>query len=340
MEWERHETADLRSMRHAAAAIGRDSRIVQGAGGNVSVKIGEVMWIKASGTWLAEAALRDIMVPVLLSSESTDSFTVPDWDESGLRPSIETSMHAALPHAVVLHVHSVDAIALAVRTDSAAELDEKLAGLRWAFVPYARPGAPLTQAIAEATPECGADVLILANHGLVVAAPTVSSAEALLVEVIKRLAVQPRSAPPGSPAIAEKIAGCGFRPVTDSATHALATDSISLKIAESGILYPDQVVFLGRAPLAIDSNEDFANALAAYKSSGKPRPKWAIVRGVGVAIADDVARGGEELLRCLADVAARIPAGAELSVLTAAEIKALTEWDAEQYRQQMAPTTG
>ena len=55
----------------------------------------------------------------------------------------------------------------------------KLRDFNWAFIPYARPGLPLANAIAPRL-KPGIDVLILGNHGLVVAAETVAEAEKLL----------------------------------------------------------------------------------------------------------------------------------------------------------------
>ena len=51
-------------LRRFSARVGADPRLVQGAGGNTSLKVGGVLWIKASGTWLARAAEDDIFVPV------------------------------------------------------------------------------------------------------------------------------------------------------------------------------------------------------------------------------------------------------------------------------------
>ena len=335
------ETASLMALRRLAAAIGADSSLVQGAGGNVSIKSGGLLWIKASGTWLAAAESDDIMVPVELAPGQTEAFHVPDWHRSGLRPSIETSMHAALPQTVVLHVHSVDAIALAVRTDVLPLLEQRLDGLRWAFVPYVRPGLPLAQAVADASRGGTADVLILGNHGLVVAAESVAAAEALLAQVVDRLSMQSRATPPASDALdalASAIRGSGFTPTADPHTHALAIDPHSFAIATGGVLYPDHVVFLGHAPLVIGPDESFAAALAQHAAARHEAPKWAIVKGMGVAIADDVARGAAEMVRCLADVAARISPGAALSFLGEADIAELTDWDAEKYRQQLART--
>jgi len=343
--------ASLLALRRVAATIGADPALTQGAGGNVSVKCGDILWIKASGTWLAEAEARDIMVPVALpplraaiaagdaAAERAETFAIADMNASGLRPSIETSLHAALPQAVVLHVHSVDAIAVAVRADARALLTERLAGLRWALVPYRRPGLPLTRAIAEVAPDGAADVLVLANHGLVVAAETVAAAAALLSDVVARLSSPPRKAPAASPAaVAAMVEGHGFRLPADPAAHVVATDPVSLAIAERGVLYPDHVVFLGAAPLAIDRDEDFGAARDRWKAAGLPAPRWAIVRGAGIALADDIARGGDEMARCLADVAARLPADAALAFLADEDIAALTDWDAEKYRQRMART--
>jgi rhamnose utilization protein RhaD (predicted bifunctional aldolase and dehydrogenase) len=92
-----------------------------------------------------------------------------------------------MPQRVVLHVHCVDTISLAVQTDCEAEVARRLEGLEWAYVPYRRPGLPLAQGIAERL-RPGVDVLILANHGLVVAAETVAEAEILLRRVTLLLA--------------------------------------------------------------------------------------------------------------------------------------------------------
>jgi rhamnose utilization protein RhaD (predicted bifunctional aldolase and dehydrogenase) len=52
-----------------------------------------------------------------------------------------------------------------------------------------------------------------------------------------------------------------------------------------------------------------------------------------VLIRTDAGDAAEAMARCLADVAARIPAGTPLHRLTADDVGALLNWDAEQYRQ-------
>ncbi len=126
---------------------------MQAAGGNTSLKSDGVMWIKASGTWLKDALARDIFVAVdhaaLMHAlarndpacETCSDFVRSDLNASGLRPSIETTVHALMPQRVVVHVHCVNTIAWAIRSDAAERLSERLSGFNWAFIPYARPGS-------------------------------------------------------------------------------------------------------------------------------------------------------------------------------------------------------
>ena len=62
----RIDNSELTALRKLSAALGADPLRTQGAGGNTSIKRDGVMWIKASGTWLADALAQDIMTPVRL----------------------------------------------------------------------------------------------------------------------------------------------------------------------------------------------------------------------------------------------------------------------------------
>ena len=154
------------------------------------------------------------------------------------------------PFTVVLHVHCVSTIALAIRTDAEARLAERLDGLPgvdWAFVPYCKPGLTLSQAIAaQLTP--ATNVVVLGNHGLVVAADGVAAADALLDRVCAALALPRRPSPAAQPeALAELARGTPYRLPQDPVAHDAATDPASLALATAGAFYPDHVIFLGAA---------------------------------------------------------------------------------------------
>src|SRR5262245_2357747 len=188
----------LNDLRRMSARVGRNILLVQGAGGNSSIKHGDVLWVKASGTWLADAEDKEIFVPVSLSGAraalAAGNERIPlasGHPEGPLRASIETSLHALMSHRVVLHVHSVNTIAWSVRSDAGEELISRLRGLAWRRLDYHHPGLPLAQAVSESLAQGPADVLILGNHGLVVGAATCEAAGELVTEVERRLALEP-----------------------------------------------------------------------------------------------------------------------------------------------------
>lgn len=50
----RNSQSEMMSLRELSARIGRDPLLVQACSGNTSIKLDGVLWIKASGTWLAD----------------------------------------------------------------------------------------------------------------------------------------------------------------------------------------------------------------------------------------------------------------------------------------------
>lgn len=337
--------ADFPALVARSAALGRDPLLVQAAGGNTSVKDGGRMWIKASGTRLAEAEDRDIFVPVdgaaitrALSADPEAADRTQDFllAEGGLRPSIETSLHAALPQRVVLHVHCVNTIAFAIRADAETALAERLSGLDWCFAPYIKPGAQLARAVMAAR---GPDtaIAVLGNHGLLTAGDSVEEAEARLRMVSARLApdavAAPRAPDRAATAALRAAAGGGYAPAAaDDPLHMLGLDARLLKIAVSGSLYPDHVIFCGPGAAALRPAETAAAAAARVVEAGAPPPPFLLVPGAGALLRDDASDGARILARCLWDVLARLAPGAATRCLTPQQDAELMDWDAEKYR--------
>jgi rhamnose utilization protein RhaD (predicted bifunctional aldolase and dehydrogenase) len=337
------DAQELAALRSLSASIGRDPHLTQAAGGNTSLKAGDTLWIKASGTWLKDALAEDIMVPVAIppllraveqrdpTADQPQDFAIAALNTRRLRPSIETTVHALMPQRVVLHVHCVDTISLAVQADCEAQVAKRLDGLEWAYVPYRRPGLPLAQGIAERL-RPGVDVLILANHGLVVAADTVAGAEALLRRVTRLLARPPRDVPKPDIAALTALAGrTGYRLPADVEAHAAATDPESCRIACGGSLYPDHVIFLGQGSVVAGPVEDVKRITERCGTA----PAAILFPGVGVLMRADASAGADAMQRCLADVTARVDVAAKLNYLTGPENDELINWDAEQYRQKL-----
>src|SRR5437762_2387082 len=247
---------EMQDLLELAVRLGRDPLAIQGPGGNISLKRDGVMWVKASGTWMMEATTRPIMVPVDIAAvldglaagdpacETCSAFVRHDRVHSPLRPSIETTLHAVMPQRVVLHVHCVETISIACLSDAAERLATPMTGLNWTFVPYIRPGASLRRRMAEHL-RAETNVVVLGQHGLVVAGDSVTEAEQLHADVSRRLARQPRAGSKADRQALRRAEGGFYFMAEDNGLHAIATDPISFAAVRRGSLYPDHVVFLG-----------------------------------------------------------------------------------------------
>jgi rhamnose utilization protein RhaD (predicted bifunctional aldolase and dehydrogenase) len=334
---------ELASLVQLSARIGRDLNLVQAGGGNTSLKTGGTLWIKASGKWMVNAEQDDMFVPVpesdIARSLETGDEKLPEYSTmSGtrLRPSVETTMHAVLPHRVVIHVHSVATIAWAAQAEGENLVRRHLAGLRWVWIPYIHPGVPLALRIRETLAE-RPDVLVLGNHGLVVGGEDCESAARLLTDVERRLGSMPRSAAgPDTAALHRCIDMPGWSIASDSEVHALATDLDSCRIASGGTMYPDHCVYLGPAAPHMKMGESIETALSRYTARYQYEPGYILVEGAGVLVSDKLSRAGHQLLTCLKRVVERIPAQAPVRYLDEPQVAKLMNWDAEKYRLAMA----
>ena len=323
-----------------AAHVGANRMWVQGAGGNVSAKMHDVLWIKGSGKWMSNAYAEPIFAAVKLSGvrnrmmadEADPAISeLMSISPVGLRPSIETSMHALLPHPYVMHVHSVNVIAHSVCAEGLVRIERHLKGLRWACVSYARPGVDLTNAITNVLQCTSVDVLILVNHGLVIGGASRSAVEMLLNDVEARLKLPVRTQPPVDlQALEELSADTPYRPAPTIELHAMAIDVTQRTIAVGGSLYPDHVVFLGPAVTSLN-NQDVNGYLRARLREGLHVPAILLVPDVGVLLRRDLSAGALAMVDCLAMVLARIPS-TEVRYLTSEQEASLLEWEAEKYR--------
>lgn len=312
------------AFRALSARLGQDPLRVQGPGGNTSIKSDGVMWIKASGTELADAQTAPIFVAVDRNAakleaegagDGTCKATVLDRANT-LRPSIETTFHAALDWPVVAHTHSIATLVHAISPQGRKEAARKLADLSTVFVPYAKPGLPLTREImSRATTDTR--IIVLENHGLICCGATVADVAQIMDEVESRLAMPVKPIP-------EKAEGPtlpGFERLPESW---IAQDDRACELALAGSYYPDHVVFLGPALPKIDHG-------------GKP--PVILFPGEGAYLRRGGTSSQRAMIRCLSDCLLRLPSTWQVEAIGADAEAELLDWDAEKYRQALAART-
>ena len=178
---------DLALRVYTTQLLGRDPRLVLHGGGNTSCKteardlLGEswpVLCVKGSG-WdmatIAPAGLPAVKLAPLRKARTLSALSDEDMvallranliDPASPNPSVETLLHAFLPHKFVDHTHST-AILSVVDQDGSRQLCEAIFGNKLGFVPYIMPGFGLAVAAADIY-DRNPDVegLILDKHGI------------------------------------------------------------------------------------------------------------------------------------------------------------------------------
>ena len=321
--------------------LGTDSMHVQAAGGNTSIKLGRTMWIKASGRWLSDAGKQDVFTPVDHGSMRKD-FELGLYNDvssySGAknnRPSIEASMHGMLAHRIVIHTHPIGIMPYLIQSDGKEKLSSLVSGLSCAWVDYARPGWPLTRRLLDSA-TVTANVFFLANHGLVVGANSCAEVLSIFEEIERCVPHASRDLPPIESEKLKAFVTSGWRLPRSLEIHALGTDPITLSLLRQGVLYPDQVVFLGRhiPRLSPGQTADEVWNTAQCSDNGPVAP-LVVIPGVGVVVKDSISLAAEEMLLAHTRILQRITPDSRISSLASTDIDELVSWDAEKYRQQL-----
>jgi rhamnose utilization protein RhaD (predicted bifunctional aldolase and dehydrogenase)/NAD(P)-dependent dehydrogenase (short-subunit alcohol dehydrogenase family) len=178
--------ADLAHRVYTSQLIGQEPDLVMHGGGNTSCKTVmkdlhgqnlDVLCVKGSGWDLGTiqtpglpavrlAPLLDLRKLNVLSDEDMVNVQLANLlDQSAPNPSVETLLHAFLPHKFIDHTHATPFLSLANLPDPDAILQEVF-GQTLAVVPYVKPGfelAKLAAQVAEENPD--AEGLLLLKHG-------------------------------------------------------------------------------------------------------------------------------------------------------------------------------
>ena len=322
--------------------IGADPLLVQGAGGNVSWKDGDVLWVKASGTWLGEAELKEIFVPVnlplLQTALKNQDFAVEPKVNGvfNLRPSIETLLHALMPQKVVVHLHAVEILAHLVQVN-AKEKIKSLVGdaVNWIYVDYSKPGADLARSVSmQLTSRSDADVVFMGNHGVVIGGNDVDEISSTLSTLISILQTKfSQSLVETSPSAYEsEFLASSYVPCCDKEVSLIANkDELTNKLRHEWALYPDHVVFLGAKPAILEANF----RMSEMEEMVRDAPPFIFACGDGVyqnlhATSEQISQ-----LRCYYDVIIRQSASNNLTTLSDRQVSQLLDWDAEKFRQNL-----
>ena len=337
---------------YGSRLLGSDPALVLHGGGNTSVKMDfaditgrriEALYVKGSGWDLASIEAEGFTpLPLDRLRELAALDALPDvemmrelgaarLDPEAPMPSVETLLHALLPHRAVQHSHA-DAVVTLTNTPGGKRLVREALGAEVMIVPYVMPGFDLAKTAAEmGPPPDGAPGMVLMNHGLFTFGPDTRTAYRRHIELIDRAerwlaeaAPAPEgSGPPLPPVDRRELAGLRRR-ISKAAGRAMvvrrgAGEEVSRftarpdldDLARRGPLTPDHVIRTKRLPMVGRGVEEYADAYREYFAAWRGRARTEPV---------------------MLDPAPRVVLDPELGMLTAGETAAAAAAAADIYR--------
>ena len=297
--------------------LGGDPALVLHGGGNTSVKArmpdllgieADVLCVKGSG-WdmgtIEPAGLPAVRLAALHQLLARDEVSDEDMvriqranllDPMAPNPSVETLLHAFLPHKFVDHTHA-NAIVSLVDQDNSAELCGEVYGERMGFVPYVMPGFQLAKdasAVFRRDPKV--EGFILDKHGIFTFGESAREAYERMIEMVTlaetRLsknrktvfasAQLPQQVPPAD-VIAPIVRGaCSLkdasregawhRPILDFRSNDAILNFVNGKdiarYSQEGVITPDTTIRIKNTPLLLPAPaagklDDFTKAAHA-----------------------------------------------------------------------------
>ncbi|MES1243299.1 MAG: bifunctional aldolase/short-chain dehydrogenase [Acidobacteriota bacterium] len=336
---------DLGLRVYTSRLLGRDRTLVLHGGGNTSVKIRErdlygeeedILYVKGSG-WDLETieeagfspvrlrpAVRLASLAALSDPQMVNELVTNMTRASAPAPSVETILHASLPHKFVDHTHA-DAVVTVTNTLGGEARVREIYGDSVVVIPYIMPGFDLARLCAERfAAEAGPDTqgMVLLNHGIFSFAETARESYERMIRLVglaeeylqsrNAWSLGPWPEAPASPAPVETarlrkdLSQAAGAPMvlasrTNARTLAFAQRADVGTISQQGAATPDHVIRTKALPLLGRNVDAYVQAYRNYferhaphakepKTMVDPAPRVILDPDLGLAAAGRTAR--------------------------------------------------
>lgn len=298
---------------------GNDGEYVLADGGNTSYKENGVMYVKESGTSLADITAEQFVKMDMAKLSSMlqkkhpvggayEAAALEDMmaarlpDEEIKRPSAEAILHAIFPQKFVLHTHPALVNGLSCGKDG-GKICGELFGNRAVWVPLTKPGyipaAVCVGMFEESQKKTGTfpQIVISQNHGIFVAADTLAEIDALMDEVMGKLKSRIIKHPDFCDIEFNADTACAIAPAlrmlyacgsgTASAVFCANAQALEFASSEQSMcelmkpFTPDHIVYCKHTPLYISQDDDYRDKFDCYVKAHGFAPKIAAVKGLG-----------------------------------------------------------
>jgi len=328
---------------YTSRLLGRDKSLVLHGGGNTSVKLREkdvfgvehdVLYVKGSGTDLETITAAGFAplpllylqklprLPALSDAQMLNELNTHVLRAGAPSPSVETLLHALLPHKYVDHTHADAVLAISNAPDGEKRLRE-IYGERVAVMPYVMAGFNLAAHCAREFPKQATDKtvgMVLVSHGIFSFGADARESYERMIELVSMAEeyLQKKKAwhialpaKPAEPVTREEIATlrraiseqAGFpvilRTNQSEKFRGFAQHPKVAELSQKGPATPDHLLFIKPTPMLGRDAADFARNYRAYferhaakapKTMLDPAPRTVLDPRLGFAAAGRDAR--------------------------------------------------
>lgn len=351
--------------------FGKKPEYVIAGGGNTSVKDENFLWIKASGTSLANINAEGFVKmnrnglwkiskkkysldPLKRESEIKEDLSACIAEKTEKRPSVETSLHNLLNFKYVVHTHPTLVNGLMCSKNCAAET-RKIFGDTALVVEYTDPGYVLYKAVEKKIEmfikKFGTEpqIIFLDNHGLIVAGGSTIEIKELYKMIFKKIGTRIKEKLPSSSLIKNNLQLISESLQTESRLIAKAFNSLliqeyihdkkSFKQVETAFT-PDDIVYCKAHYLFCSNNlKDVISGFRKYLSEYGFPPKVIAIEKSGIICLEE----SEQSLKIVYEIFLNILKVSWYSrnfggprFMTPGQIAFIDTWEVENYRRKIA----
>ncbi|MGO8694873.1 MAG: class II aldolase/adducin family protein [Rectinemataceae bacterium] len=353
--------------------FGSDPDWVLAGGGNTSFKDSDTLFVKASGFSLGQIGMDGFCAMDRRELDAIWERSYPEDREaretavlqdllaarqSGehRRPSVETLMHGFFPQAYVVHTHPALVNGLTCSRYGEAAF-QRLFAADAIWVPFVDPGYVLAREVRKRVEAFRArtgavpSVMLMQNHGLLVAGESRGEIEERSASVVSRIAAEVRRHPDlgavsvDARGVAELVshvaslapAGSGIRFRCDAQLLRFADSREAFEPLVSAFS-PDHIVYAGHEFLRLDSLSEIEGAWKDFLARNAAPPRIVLVRNLGAvscAAAMQTAETAMELFVDACKIAVYSQSFGGARHMTRDQIDFIRNWEVERYRSQV-----
>ncbi len=365
---------NLNDLVKMSRGFGQNPEYIIAGGGNSSFKTKEKVWVKASGSSMADidedgfVCLDREKMQVLSEKVYSKDSTLREQEvkqdlqnailfPEGKRPSVEASMHEVIQYAFVMHTHPTLVNGVLCAQNSCSVIEE-LFGDNVVYVPYMDPGYVLFKAVVKALQEFKtrkgkeAQIIFLENHGVFVGADTKDEIDRIYADIESKLNAKIKACPSDKMSSENKnllnsaeLLAKGFNnesvfTVIDNSelVQSFIKDEEAFSVVSIPFT-PDNIVYCKSKYLFVSDLDTIDTQIEAFKTANGYNPKVIAVEGKGLVCVEESVKSATIVMDVFKDMMKVCFLSESFGgprPMTAEQIEFIDNWEVENYRRQVS----